>query len=98
MQLIVLGMHRSGTSVLAGLLNIMGAYFAAEGLGIKANPQNPKGFWERRDVRALNDLLLHSAGCDWNRIAGFDRNNIPEPALRDFRGRAAGIVLDMDAH
>jgi hypothetical protein len=44
MQLIVLGMHRSGTSVLARLLNMMGAYFAAEGLGIGANPENPKGF------------------------------------------------------
>jgi hypothetical protein len=98
MQLIVLGMHRSGTSVLARLLNMMGAYFAAEGMGIGANQENPKGFWERRDVRALNDLLLHSVGCDWNRVVNFDCARVPEPVLGGFAKRAARIVLDMDAH
>jgi hypothetical protein len=98
MQLIVLGMHRSGTSVLARLLNMMGAYFAAEGGSTRANPENPKGFWERRDVRDLNDLLLYSVRCDWNRIAGFDRARIPESVLRKYQDRAARIVLDMDAH
>ena len=55
MQLIVLGMHRSGTSVLARLLNLMGAYFGPEGSSTGANEENHKGFWERRDVRNLND-------------------------------------------
>ena len=64
MQILILGMHRSGTSVVARLLNMMGAYFAPEGVSNGANEENPKGFWERQDVRALNDLVLHSAGAD----------------------------------
>ena len=31
MQIIVLGMHRSGTAVMTKLLNMMGAYVGAEG-------------------------------------------------------------------
>ena len=97
MQLIVVGMHRSGTSVLARLLNLMGAYFAPEGLGTGANQENPKGFWERRDVRALNDFVLHGSGCDWDRVSNFDASAIPASLLAEFDKRAAQIVLSMDA-
>ena len=31
MQIIVLGMHRSGTSLVTRLINMMGAYFGPEG-------------------------------------------------------------------
>lgn len=98
MQLIVLGMHRSGTSVLARLLNLMGAYFGAEGASTGANAENPKGFWERRDVRDLNDHVLHGAGFDWNRVLGFDADRLPPALVDQFVERAAALVLDMDAH
>lgn len=98
MQLIVLGMHRSGTSVLARVLNLMGAYFAPEGMSTGANRENPKGFWERRDVRELNDYVLHGAGCDWNRVAGFDIDAVPEEIAAGFHARASRLVLEMDAH
>jgi hypothetical protein len=98
MQLIVLGMHRSGTSVLARLLNLMGAYFGPEGAGTGANPENPKGFWERRDVRNLNDHVLQSVGCDWNRVLGFDPRALPEALAAEFARRASRLVLEMDAH
>jgi hypothetical protein len=98
MQLIVLGMHRSGTSVLARLLNLMGVYFGPEGISTGANQENPKGFWERRDVRDLNDTILHSVGCDWNRVSKFDIASLPEKNIADFTKRASRLVLEMDAH
>lgn len=98
MQLIVLGMHRSGTSVLARALNLMGAYFGPEGISTGANAENPKGFWERRDVRALNDAVLRGVGCDWNRVLRFDLRTLPPELLADFDKRAARLVLEMDAH
>jgi hypothetical protein len=72
MQLIVLGMHRTGTSVIARLLNMIGVYFGPEGMNTGANLENPKGFWERKDIRNANDKLLHTNNLDWNRIARFD--------------------------
>ena len=98
MQLIVLGMHRSGTSVLARLLNLMGAYFGPEGISTGANKENPKGFWERRDVRDLNDAVLHGVGCDWNRVLGFHAPDLPGAIVSDFDKQAAKVLLDMDAH
>jgi len=65
MQLIVLGMHRSGTSSVTRLLNLAGAYFGPEGIATAPNEENPKGFWERRDVRSVCDTLLSSGGFDW---------------------------------
>lgn len=98
MQLIVLGMHRSGTSVLARLLNLMGAYFGPEGLSTGANQENPKGFWERKDVRQLNDSVLQAAGCDWNRVLSLNIAALPKVAVDDFNKRAAQLVLELDGH
>ncbi len=98
MQLIVLGMHRSGTSVLARLLNMMGAYFGPEGISTGANEENPKGFWERQDVRRLNDFILQSVGCDWDKVVDFDLNVLPEAVISEFRKKASALVLEMDAH
>ena len=78
MQLIVLGMHRSGTSSVTRLLNLAGAYFGPEGSATDPNEENPKGFWERRDIRRVCDALLLGGGFDWWRIADFDVNRIPE--------------------
>ena len=98
MQLIVVGMHRSGTSVLARMLNLMGAYFGTEGVSTGANRENPKGFWERRDVRNINDAVLHSVGCDWDRVSRFDVSSLPKAVVDRFQVEASRVILDMDAH
>ena len=98
MQIIVLGMHRSGTSAAARLLNLMGAYFGAEDTSTGASEENEKGFWERNDVRALNDSILHNANCDWDRIADFEAESIPSELLDQYRSRAREIILNLDAH
>ena len=90
-------MHRSGTSAVARVLNLMGCYFGAEREGTRANEENPKGFWERQDVRRLNDAMLRSVGCDWDRVSGFDAEALlGEESV--YRQAMADIVLDMDAH
>jgi GT2 family glycosyltransferase len=98
MQILILGMHRSGTSIVARLLNMMGAYFAPEGVSTGASAENPKGFWERRDVRALNDMLLQSAGADWDRLSSFSRVRVPKESAAHFKKEAGKIILAMDAH
>lgn len=61
--LLILGMHRSGTSCLAGCMEEAGLYLGAVN---KAAPFNKKGNRENRDVMALNDAVLRSAGAAWN--------------------------------
>jgi glycosyltransferase involved in cell wall biosynthesis len=98
MQLIVLGMHRSGTSSVTRLLNLSGAYFGPEGMATDPNEENPKGFWERRDVRAVCDGLLHGGGYDWWRIADFSPDNIPDDVRAERVEEFRRIVFHLDAH
>lgn len=53
---IVLGMHRSGTSVVGGLLNQMGMQVGGPLIGPAVD--NAKGFFERIDVVLQNDYLM----------------------------------------
>jgi O-antigen biosynthesis protein len=98
MQIVIFGMHRSGTSSVARLLNMMGAYFAPEGAEMRAHKANPKGFWERKDINDLCIRVLHSAKCDWHRLASFSIDKIPAAALKEFQDEARQIILGLDAH
>ena len=60
---IVLGMHRSGTSILGGLMNKMG--LATGGPLIEAGEDNEKGFFERIDVVLQNDYLMKKQGIHY---------------------------------
>lgn len=64
-NLIVLGMHRSGTSMVASALASAGVYAGEPEELLSAQQDNPRGFWERRDVVALNDKILSSSGSSW---------------------------------
>lgn len=62
--ILVLGMHRSGTSAIAGLLNTLGVELGKNLLSAAAD--NPKGFWEHAAVKALDDDILHALGRTWH--------------------------------
>jgi len=98
MQIVVLGMHRSGTSMVTGLIHRMGAYFGSEDSATGASAENAKGFWERRDVRDLNDALLWSAGCDWHEVSRFRPGAVPARARRRFDAAARRLIGGLDAH
>ena len=98
MQVFVLGMHRSGTSAIARVLNLMGLYFGGEGVSTGRNAENVKGFWERHDVRALNDSILFASGGDWDVVSKLDLDALPADVKAGYISAAADVVLNMDAH
>ncbi|NBC36894.1 hypothetical protein GTZ99_10025 [Novosphingobium sp. FSY-8] len=61
--LMVLGMHRSGTSALTRALGLMGAAMPAQMM--PARPGNEAGHWESEAVCDLNEAILASAGSHW---------------------------------
>jgi hypothetical protein len=64
---IVAGMHRSGTSMLAGLLHRNGISMGRQFR--RALPENPRGFFEEEAFRRANDRALRSSGYvveEWN--------------------------------
>jgi hypothetical protein len=70
---VIFGMHRSGTSAVAGFLAKSGFFAGEEADLLAAAEDNPKGFFERTDVNELNDSLLAEAGGAWDEPPGRDR-------------------------
>lgn len=62
---VVLGMHRSGTSVVARSLQVMGANLG-DRLIQPIKDQNDKGFWEDSDLNSLNDEMLNALNSGWH--------------------------------
>ena len=63
---LVLGMHRSGTSAVARLLNLAGAAISERLMAPQAD--NPKGFWESLPITDLHDQALARMGLAWDHI------------------------------
>jgi hypothetical protein len=61
---IVLGMHRSGTSALTGMLAKAG--FTAPSDLIQADDANPKGYWESLSINKLNEDFLEEMESHWS--------------------------------
>jgi hypothetical protein len=62
--LLVLGMHRSGTSALTGLLVHLGAQGPRTLMG--ANEYNERGYWESAPFHDYHERLLQAAGTEWD--------------------------------
>lgn len=62
--LLVLGMHRSGTSVTSGILWHLGVDLGHDLM--EAAPANEKGFFENTAIVALHDRLLARMGRAWD--------------------------------
>lgn len=70
--IIVLGMHRSGTSALTRGLSTMGVALSDD--LHPAGPDNPTGFWEDSDVIAINNQILGLLGSAYDRLGVIDAN------------------------
>ena len=77
-MVIILGMHRSGTSSFAGCLQQRGLYL---GNVIEKSPHNAKGNRENPDIMRLNESVLEKSGGSWDRppqMITWDREQIQE--------------------
>jgi hypothetical protein len=81
---LVLGMHRSGTSAVAGVAHLLGA--EAPKHMIPAATDNPSGFFEAITVLGVNDWILTAGGSTWFDCLNFDPDSLP-PRTRS-TGRA----------
>ena len=77
---VVLGMHRSGTSCLAGMLDAGG--LASSGSAIR-NWDNARGHFEMLDAVRLNDAVLAHSGGHWLAPPGAIRWTAEHAAARD---------------
>jgi hypothetical protein len=62
----MMGFHRSGTSLTARVVNLLGIPLGDESELLEATEtDNPRGYWEPRWMNDLNDELLATFGTQW---------------------------------
>ena len=65
MGVVILGMHRGGTSALAGVVRLLGFDAGAEDELIGATDANRRGHWEVAALSEFNERLLRELGGRW---------------------------------
>ena len=89
--LIVLGMHRSGTSAITRGLQVMGVE-----LGNRLIPpiegNNDKGFWEDIDLNAFDNEILAELGQSWFSLTAIDQSDIGILKKRGYFLRAVELL------
>ncbi len=93
--IMVLGMHRSGTSLCANMLAAMGVDMA-EVAG--PSPDNPRGHWERPRINDLHDEIFAMHGIRWSDPShhlALPPNWHHEPAIRGIRARLAAYLTPL---
>lgn len=77
--ILVLGMHRSGTSATAGALARLG-FHLGDGL-VAAAEDNPKGYFEHADAVALNDRVFAALGRSWDDVRALPGGWLDDPRV-----------------
>ncbi|MBL4811239.1 MAG: hypothetical protein JKX69_02515, partial [Rhodobacteraceae bacterium] len=88
---LVLGMHRSGTSFVTRLLSLAGCALPAT--LIAASPTNPAGHWESRAVQSFNDKVLASIGSRWDDWGTIDPSWFGTPQAAELRVEAQALLV-----
>lgn len=72
MEVLILGMHRSGTSLVSGVINKLGVFGGDEQALGRSGEWNPRGYWEFRALTQANNRILALLGGRWDRVAGLE--------------------------
>ena len=88
--ILVAGMHRSGTSAVTRILNILGCTLPKTLSG--SAPDNARGFWESQVIKDLNDQILVSAGSAWDEWEELNLSWYASSVADEFREHAQTIL------
>ena len=90
--ILILGMHRSGTSALAGAATAMGA--ASPKTLLPASAANPRGYFESEPLVVAHADLLAAAGSSWHDWRQIDPRWMLSQASRRHRSRLTALLSD----
>jgi hypothetical protein len=90
--ILILGMHRSGTSACARLVNLAGIDLG-EDLMV-ADVDNPRGFFEDAEVVGLNDAILAACGGHWYTASTLAIDEFSQTERGQALRRSIGNLLD----
>lgn len=91
-HVVVHGMHRSGTSLVARIVGLLGVSLGDPGELLGPGDDNRAGYFENREIKTLNDVILADLGGSWDRPPRLDRGWEHDPALDVRRTEAAAVL------
>ena len=99
-HVVVVGMHRSGTSAVANSVFELGARLPTDTEIVEAGPSNANGHWEARDLNRFDESLLRYLGGTWSAppIPDPGWEDSGDPGFVDLRVRAQEIAARCFAH
>ena len=89
--IVVIGMHRSGTSLVTRGLGALGVQLG-DNLSADAAPDNAKGHWEDRDILELNERLMTTLALQWDVVGAADDALMAAPSLAPLVEQARSLV------
>jgi len=90
--ILVLGMHRSGTSALTRMINLLGAALPENLLSPHAS--NPSGLWEPSRLVDIDDEVLLELGSHWDDWRALDARRLPADRVAHYREKISRVLLD----
>lgn len=86
----ILGMHRSGTSALARVCNLLGVDLGNKFLA--TNEHNEKGYWEHEDVVNIHDRIFEVLGSSWDDTRPLPDNWWERQDIKSLREELEGVI------
>ena len=90
--ILVLGMHRSGTSAVTRVVSLLGADLPKNLLGARRG--NEAGHWESSDLLAIHEEMLVSAGSYWDDWTLFSPNWHRSGAAQGYKERIIAVLRE----
>lgn len=94
MVVCVLGMHSSGTSAVARIVNLLGVDMGPPEVAAPARRANTKGLWELPRLTRLGERILNQLGGTWDDPPPLPDGWQQDPALDPHRDEAREIVAE----
>jgi hypothetical protein len=88
----ILGMHRSGTSLVSRVLNVLGVDLGPADHLMHPSSDNPTGHWESRPIKEVNDEILSVLGGSWQEPPTLPPGWERSPELAAPRHRARQVI------
>jgi len=89
--IVVLGMHRSGTSALTRAINLLGVDLASQLM--EANFANETGYWESIELAKIHDDILSSLHTRWDDVLPINDSRFETLAIAHYKFLLSDYVV-----
>lgn len=90
--IVVLGMHRSGSSAITKGIEVMGVNLGSHLMSADAN--NEKGYFEDIELNQINTEILEASGHSWNSLSLIKDNDLLSDKFTDLKDRATDMLKE----